>query len=207
MLFLPPLEIGRGSAYQVDRRVVDRAGAVGADDPDLAVVDDVGVKGDGRPVLGQAAEEADRPPPGGHGHGVLLGPARAVGDDDHVGPRPPVSSRTATTASMVSAAMAASGATRPAASSRRRRFSSTRSTRAAPLARARRTCRQPIGPAPTTTTVWPSPTRACSWPLITQLSGSATDASANDSPSGRRLTPSTASTLAGTRISSANPPS
>jgi len=122
-------------------------------------------------------------------------------------PRPPVRARTASTVSVASAAMASSGATRPAASSRRRRLSSSRNTLAAPRALASRTCRQPIGPAPTTTTVWPSPTRACSWPLMTQLSGSATDASANDSPAGTRLTPSTARTLAGTRMSSAKPPS
>jgi hypothetical protein len=65
------------------------AGAVGADDADLPVVDDVGVAGDGRAVLGQAAEEADRAPPGGHPQGVLLGPAGAGGHDDDVGPAPP----------------------------------------------------------------------------------------------------------------------
>ncbi len=122
-------------------------------------------------------------------------------------PRPPVSSRTAATVSVPPASMASSGRTRPAAISRRRWRCSTRKTRAAPRTRASRTCRQPIGPAPTTTTVSPSPTRACSWPLSTQDRGSTTDASANDSPSGMRLTPSTASTLAGTRISSAKPPS
>jgi hypothetical protein len=122
-------------------------------------------------------------------------------------PRPSVSLRTASTVSVASAPMASSGETRPAAISRRCWISSIRNTLAAPRARASRTCMQPIGPAPTTTTVSPSPTPACSWPLITQASGSATDASANDSPSGMRLTPSTASTLAGTRMSSAKPPS
>jgi hypothetical protein len=58
------------------------------DDADLAVVDDVGVAGDGRAVLGQAAEEADRAPAGGHAQGVLLGLARAGGHDDDVGPAP-----------------------------------------------------------------------------------------------------------------------
>src|SRR5512132_219366 len=56
---------------------------------DLPVVDDVGVAGDGRAVLGQAAEEADRAPAGGHAQGVLLGLAGAGGDDDDVGPAPP----------------------------------------------------------------------------------------------------------------------
>jgi hypothetical protein len=64
------------------------AGAVGADDADLPVVDDVGVAGDGRAVLGQAAEEADRAPAGGHTQGVLLGLAGAGGHDDDVGPAP-----------------------------------------------------------------------------------------------------------------------
>jgi len=68
--------------------VVGWAGAVGPDDADLAVVDDVGVAGDRRPVLGQAAEEADPAPAGGHLEAVLLGPGRGGGDDDHVGPAP-----------------------------------------------------------------------------------------------------------------------
>jgi hypothetical protein len=122
-------------------------------------------------------------------------------------PRPSVSLRTVSTVSVASAPMASSGATRAAAISSRCWLSSMRNTRAAPRALASRTCMQPIGPAPTTATVSPSPTLACSWPLMTQASGSATDASANDRPSGTRLTPSTASTLAGTRMSSAKPPS
>ena len=68
--------------------VVVGAGAVGADDAHLAVVDDVGVAGDGGRVPGQAAEEADRPPAGGHPQGGLLGRAGGGGDDDDVGPAP-----------------------------------------------------------------------------------------------------------------------
>ncbi len=77
---------------------------------------------------------------------------------------------------------------------------------AAPRARASRTCRHPIGPDPTTTTVSPSPTRASSWPLSTQASGSVTEASAKPSPSGMRLSPSTRNTSRGTIMYSANPP-
>ena len=67
--------------------------------------------------------------------------------------------------------------------SSRPRLRSMRNTRFAPRARASRTCRQPIGPAPTTTTSSPSPTPASSWPLRTQANGSATDASAKLRPS------------------------
>ena len=57
----------------------------------------------------------------------------------------------------------ASGLTIAAACSSRSALSSTRITRAAPRARASRTCRQPIGPEPMTTTSSPAPTRASSW--------------------------------------------
>ncbi len=61
-------------------------------------------------------------------------------------PRPSVSLSTASTTSVSAPQIAASGWTRLAARSRRSRLRSTRNTRAAPRARARRTCRQPIGP-------------------------------------------------------------
>ncbi len=64
-----------------------------------------------------------------------------------------------------------------------------------------------MGPAPRITTSSPSPTRASSCPLSTQASGSATEASAKPTLSGMRLRPSTARTLAGTMVCSANPPS
>src|SRR5829696_1658476 len=71
-------------------------------------------------------------------------------------PCPSVSLSTSSTGSASAAQTAASGCTTAAASSRAR-FSSTSTTRAAPRERASRTCRQPIGPAPTTTTVSPGP--------------------------------------------------
>ena len=109
-------------------------------------------------------------------------------------PRPSVSLQHLVDASTSAPQIAASGWTAPAAMSSRPRLRSTRNTRCAPRARASRTCRQPIGPEPTTTTSSPSPTPASSWPLRTQANGSATDASAKLSPSGIRLRPSTART-------------
>jgi hypothetical protein len=122
-------------------------------------------------------------------------------------PRPSVSLRTSSTASVSDAQIAASGSTTAADMSNRDRFSSTRNTRLAPFARASRTCRQPIGPAPTTTTSSPGPTPASSCPFTTHANGSATDASAKLTPSGIRFSPSTARTALGTTRNSANPPS
>src|SRR6266545_4507074 len=68
------------------------------------------------------------------------------------GPRPSVSLTTASTTSVSPPHTAASGWTSPAARSSRSRLRSMRKTRAAPRARASRTCRQPIGPAPMTAT-------------------------------------------------------
>ena len=64
-----------------------------------------------------------------------------------------------------------------------------------------------MGPEPTTTTVSPSCTSAISCALIAHANGSATDASAKPTPSGMRLSPSTASTVGGTIMNGANPPS
>src|SRR6266540_3819305 len=67
-------------------------------------------------------------------------------------PRPSVSFRTSSTGSTWDESTVASGATIAAAAASRSALTSARKTRAAPRARASRTCRHPIGPAPTTTT-------------------------------------------------------
>jgi hypothetical protein len=77
----------------------------------------------------------------------------------------------------------------------------------APLRRASRVCRQPMGPAPKTTTVSPSPTWTSSWALMAQANGSAAEASSKPMLSGIRLSPSTLSTCRGTIMYSAKPPS
>ena len=114
----------------------------------------------------------------------------------------------ASTTSTSPAQTISSGLTRSAACSSRARLSSTSVTREAPLARASRTCRQPIGPEPDHDDVVAfADAGELDWALMAHANGSATDASAKQRPSGMRLRPSTASTTCGTIMYSAKPPS
>jgi len=67
--------------------------------------------------------------------------------------------------------------------------------------------KQPIGPAPTTSTVWPRPTRANSCALMQQAKGSASAATSIDNPSGSLATQLALIAFGGTTMYSAKPPS
>ena len=123
-------------------------------------------------------------------------------------PRPSVSLSTASTTSVSAPQIAASGLDQVGGHGRAaRRLRSTRNTRAAPRARASRTCRQPIGPAPIDDHVvaLADPGEVLAVEDAGERLGDRRLGEAD--AVGMRLRPSTASTLAGTTMYSAKPPS
>ena len=119
-------------------------------------------------------------------------------------PRPPVNSRTTATTSSLVGSMSSSGAN-GSAMRRRCALGSLRMTRA-PRRWAMAVCRQPMGPAPMTSTVSPRRVPMSSWQACTELSGSASAPSRKPSEAGMAWMVPPARAWAGSTQYSASPP-